>query len=109
MERNVSKEQATQAKSGFGMLFFELLLLIFAIGMFVLAKQTQGVSVVAGLLLLLVLGICLGGFFIVDPNRSKVLVTFGTYRGTVRQPGFYWTNPFTRKKTFSLRAHNLNG
>ena len=59
--------------------------------------------------LLVVFVVCACGFFVVEPNRSKVLVLFGTYRGTVREPGFYWTNPFTRKKKVSLRAHNLNG
>jgi hypothetical protein len=51
--------------------------------------------------------VCLFGFFIVTPNHSRVLVLFGRYRGTVRQPGFYWTNPFTSKPTLSLRAHNV--
>jgi len=37
-----------------------------------------------------------------------VLVLFGTYRGTVRKEGFYWTNPFTWRQKVSLRAHNLN-
>ncbi len=48
------------------------------------------------------------GYFIVNPNMSRVLVLFGTYRGTVRTPGFYWTNPFTSKLVVSLRAHNLS-
>lgn len=51
--------------------------------------------------------ICLGGFFVVTPNHSRVLVLFGRYRGTVREPGFYWTNPFTSKRVLSLRAHNV--
>jgi len=51
--------------------------------------------------------VCAFGFFIVTPNHSRVLVLFGSYRGTVRQEGFYWTNPFTSKRSVSLRAHNL--
>jgi regulator of protease activity HflC (stomatin/prohibitin superfamily) len=38
-----------------------------------------------------------------------VLILFGTYKGTQRQSGFYWTNPFKRKVRVSLRARNLNG
>ncbi len=49
------------------------------------------------------------GFFLVNPNMARVLVLFGTYRGTVRQAGFWWTNPFTSKRKLSLRAHNLDG
>jgi regulator of protease activity HflC (stomatin/prohibitin superfamily) len=51
--------------------------------------------------------VCLFGFFIVSPNHSRVLVLFGRYRGTVREAGFYWTNPFTSKRKVSLRAHNV--
>ncbi len=34
------------------------------------------------------------GFFTLQPNEARVLVLFGAYRGTVRDPGFYWGNPF---------------
>lgn len=53
--------------------------------------------------------IILFGYFVVSPNDSRVLVLFGTYRGTVRTDGFWWTNPFTSKKRVSLKAHNQNG
>ncbi len=65
-------------------------------------------------LLLPILGGVLGsillmcGFFIVNPNMSRVLVLFGRYRGTVAADGFYWTNPFTIKTKVSLKAHNLS-
>src|SRR5262245_34411272 len=49
------------------------------------------------------------GYFVVSPNDSRALVLFGRYRGTVRNEGFFWTNPFTVKKKVSLKAHNLNG
>ena len=48
------------------------------------------------------------GFFIVNPNESRVLVLFGKYRGTVRKNGFSWTNPFTIRRKVSLRIRNLN-
>lgn len=48
------------------------------------------------------------GFFIVNPNDARVLVLFGRYRGTVRQEGFYWTNPFTVRRKVSLKQHNFN-
>lgn len=60
----------------------------------------------AGMLLFVLL---LPGFFIVEPNLGRALVLFGSYRGTVRTAGFWWTNPFTNKKKISLRAYNLNG
>ena len=48
------------------------------------------------------------GFFIVNPNVSRVLILFGKYRGTVRDNGFFWTNPFTIRRKVSLRIRNLN-
>lgn len=48
------------------------------------------------------------GFFIVNPNRSKVLVLFGAYQGTVKKNGFHWANPFYVKKAISLRARNFD-
>ncbi|MEM1449060.1 MAG: SPFH domain-containing protein [Planctomycetota bacterium] len=47
------------------------------------------------------------GFYIVNPNMSRVMVLFGHYKGTVRQTGFWWINPFTVKHALSLRAHNV--
>jgi hypothetical protein len=55
----------------------------------------------------IVWAVCLIGFFIVNPNMSRVLVLFGKYRGTVRDEGFYWTNPFTVRTPISLKAHNI--
>ena len=48
------------------------------------------------------------GFFIVNPNSSKVLVLFGNYKGTVRDNGFFWANPFYSRQKISLRARNFD-
>lgn len=49
------------------------------------------------------------GFFIINPNDSKVLVLFGKYVGTVKDNGFYWANPFYAKHKITLRARNIEG
>ena len=36
------------------------------------------------------------------------MVFFGQYRGTFKETGFYWVNPFYDKKKLSLRARNLD-
>ena len=57
----------------------------------------------------LILGVLLlPGFFLVNPNTSKVLLLFGKYIGTVKENGFFWANPFNRKKSVSLRASNFD-
>lgn len=53
-------------------------------------------------------GLCLGGFYTLQPNQAAVLVLFGRYRGTDRTSGFRWANPFLQKMKVSLRARNLN-
>ena len=61
--------------------------------------------------LCLILGIViiflLSGTFIVNPNEAKVLVLFGKYAGSVREPGMYWANPFLKRSVVSLRIHNF--
>ncbi len=48
------------------------------------------------------------GFFIVNPNQSIVLILFGKYQGSVKDNGFFWVNPFNRRRKISLRAHNFD-
>jgi regulator of protease activity HflC (stomatin/prohibitin superfamily) len=62
-----------------------------------------GLAIVCGILILFLLS----GMFIVNPNEAKVLVLFGQYAGSVRQPGMYWANPFYRRTSISLRIHNF--
>lgn len=50
----------------------------------------------------------ISGFFTVEPNQAVVLVFFGRYVGSVREPGFWWTNPFSNKRKVSLRVRNFN-
>ena len=66
--------------------------------------------------------ISLNGFFTLQPNEARVLILFGSYKGTVRRSGFHWSNPFysggvtarmgthaARAATrISLRVHNFN-
>ncbi len=54
-----------------------------------------------GLLLLL-------GLVLVEPNESKAVLLFGRYRGTLREAGFHWVNPFTVRRHVSLRARNFD-
>jgi regulator of protease activity HflC (stomatin/prohibitin superfamily) len=48
------------------------------------------------------------GFTVVYPNGSCVMVLFGAYKGTIRDNGFFWVNPFYIKRRISLRARNFD-
>ncbi|MEO1213385.1 MAG: SPFH domain-containing protein [Bacteroidota bacterium] len=65
-------------------------------------------GVIAFTFLLSLVGlIWLIGLFTVQPNQTRVLLFFGKYKGTVKDNGFFWVNPFYSKKKVSLRVRNL--
>ncbi|MFN0244077.1 MAG: SPFH domain-containing protein [Planctomycetota bacterium] len=108
--RNPSQERQANSLPGYAMLAFVVLLFVASVAAIIYGGNTkQPAFIVPGLLGAIAFPILLPGFFIVEPNLGRVLVLFGSYRGTVRAPGFWYTNPFTSKKKISLRAHNLNG
>ena len=58
--------------------------------------------------LIILIFFSLKGLYTINPNGSKVMVLFGKYMGTVKNNGFFWTNPFYARKSFSLRARNFD-
>ncbi len=89
--------------SGYGILAVAMLMLGAIVFLFVFRQIFLGVAVS------LVWGVLVSGFFVVNPNESRVITLFGSYIGTVKANGFWWANPFFAKKEISLRARNLNG
>jgi regulator of protease activity HflC (stomatin/prohibitin superfamily) len=49
---------------------------------------------VAGLVALAVAILLSPGFFTLQPNEARILVLFGDYKGSCKQGGFCWGNPF---------------
>jgi regulator of protease activity HflC (stomatin/prohibitin superfamily) len=47
------------------------------------------------------------GFTIIQPNDSRVITFFGSYKGTLRQNGFLYTIPFSAKKRVPLKLINF--
>lgn len=95
-------EKTFTARSGYLLLFLEIVLLGLVIGGFILE------IIIPAVVLLVLLVLIAPGFIAVDPNQSYVLVLFGAYKGTIKDNGFFWVNPFFTKKKFSLRARNFN-
>src|SRR5690554_4953045 len=94
-------EKITTPSSGYVMVLLELILATASTLLFVYN------SYLAGALSLVVLILILPGFFIVEPNKAMVLLLFGAYKGTVKNNGFFWVNPFMTKKKISLRVRNF--
>ena len=97
-----SQEKNFNPLNGYMMLLVAFLLLCTALFLLIGIKNPLGLVSV-----LLFLG-TIPGFFLVNPNGSKVLVLFGKYVGTVKSNGFFWANPFFQKKAISLRARNFD-
>jgi len=102
------RESEARAKSGLTMLIALPVLLILDIAWLIAsARAGQAYGAVGAVVVMCVLLLLLAGFFVVDPNISRVVMLFGQYRGTERRPGLWWTNPFTTRRKVSLRVRNF--
>jgi regulator of protease activity HflC (stomatin/prohibitin superfamily) len=102
-------EKSVSKFNGFIALF--LVIALFALDIFLLVTgiRTDDSSILWFFIPLVIISfISFGGFIVIQPNESKVLILFGKYTGTVRDSGFWWVNPFTSKKHVSLRIRNFN-
>ena len=97
------QEKVVRPISGYIMLL--VLIALIATGIYFTLQSKN--PIIAGITVLLSLFL-MKGFFFFAPNGSRVLVLFGKYIGTVRENGFYWTNPFYSRQSISLRARNLD-
>jgi len=113
---NRNREVPVHAASGWLWLVIVIVLFVAAIwalvaGIAAASNSHEGVGQLLGAsVLLIILAIISGsGFFTLQPNEAAVLILFGAYKGTVRDSGFFWTNPFKKRVKISLRARNFNG
>ena len=95
------KEITKKPMAGFALL--SVCLALIALGSFELYVNYYlfgGICLFVGVFLLT-------GLTVINPNESSVVTLFGSYKGTVKENGFFWMNPFYVKKKISLRARNL--
>ncbi|MGH7713312.1 MAG: SPFH domain-containing protein [Gemmatimonadaceae bacterium] len=102
------REKPYRATNGY--LAFLLLLLLLSLSLWQIVRSGQSGSEVGAVVWSVVATlVALGwiGLFTVQPNEAKALTLFGDYKGSVRQSGFWWANPFMHKRRVSLRARNF--
>ena len=106
MKRTASEERVASSGNGFVYVVIGLILMIVAI--FLLLSRPSALT--GGLFGVgLLLGIaCLAGLYMLQPNQAVLLTLFGSYRGTDRNTGLRWANPFYIKAKMSVRARNFN-
>ncbi|HCT79314.1 MAG TPA: hypothetical protein DGG94_00360 [Micromonosporaceae bacterium] len=66
-------------------------------------------GVVSGVLVAvaLILVLLASGLIVISPNDARVIQFFGSYTGTIDQPGFHGTWPLTEKRKISKRIRNF--
>ncbi len=97
-------EKEIKPTSGYPILLLSLIISI--VGVYFITQESFLIGIGFGLLLLDL--ILLIGLFFISPNKAMVLTLFGEYKGTVKENGFYWVNPFLSKKPITLRAKNFD-
>jgi len=103
------REKELRSFSGWLMLAVLLLLIIGGAAQLVNAirHSASGWQAVLCLVVMIVAAVCLAGLTVVNPNEAKVVTLFGVYKGSIKQPGFWWLNPLTTRRQLSLRVRNF--
>lgn len=95
----------TKKKMGVLMLIFVIMLFIASSAVFFIGVNAaidagrnpafiNIVEIIIGCGLFIVSCILCGGFKLINPNEAAVLTLFGKYKGTLKDAGFYYVNPF---------------
>jgi regulator of protease activity HflC (stomatin/prohibitin superfamily) len=95
-------EKTKSAMSAYLILLVMLAIIVGAIFSFLFEITWLGVILIPVFILFSI------GLTVVNPNESSVLILFGAYKGTIKQNGFFWVNPFLVRKKISLRARNFD-
>jgi regulator of protease activity HflC (stomatin/prohibitin superfamily) len=108
---NVTSERTARFLPGIPLLVLGLALFLAAVAAFYEATRHHGAAaaglVWAGVLLALAAIFLWRGLTPVAPGRAHVVQLFGKYRGTIRDPGLQWVNPFAARLPVSTRIRNL--
>jgi len=96
------QEKILKAKPGMPFVVLFILLYLAAIAFIIIGGNLLSNQVTAGAILLAIgiIWTMIGyipffGFKIIKPQEALVLTVFGKYTGTLKEPGFYFVNPFS--------------
>ena len=113
-------ERVVEARSGWTMLLLNIALPVIAVIVMVFlpfgepdqfgvvapgAGWIVAIRVLAALLMIVFAVLMLLGYFTLQPNEARVLILFGSYKGTVRKSGFHWANPFYARIRGKAASH----
>jgi len=102
------RERLARCLSGWMVVFVLIAVLIGSIYALVTAARAhEGIAVGFWAFILALDVFLLTGFIVVNPNEAQVVLLFGNYLGSIKQPGFWWMNPLCNKRRVSLRVRNF--
>ena len=103
-------ERAARFVPGLLMLVLGIVGVAAGVVLIVLAAHQSGGTAKAliwlAVLVFVASALVLGGLAPVVPGQARVVQLFGKYRGTIREPGLQWVNPFTKRIVVSTRIRN---
>jgi hypothetical protein len=99
----VIAERAAQTVPGWPAVWGCLVVVAAGIGLTVTGAPA---AIGAGVALLVIGVVLFRGLTVVVPGEARVVLLFGKYSGTIRQPGMHWVNPFTERRRISVRVRN---
>jgi len=103
-------ERAARFLPGMQMLVLGIAVLLAGAGIIIGAAQLSGagtvVLIIVAALVLVAGALVLRGLTAVVPGQARVVQLFGRYRGTIRDAGLQWVNPFTERIVVSTRIRN---
>ena len=108
-DRRVTESEA-RSLPGLGMLVLGIVLILAGVVVALVASHvSHGAAValvVVCVLIFIAASLVLAGLTPVVPGQARVVQLFGRYRGTIRDSGLQWVNPFTRRIAVSTRIRN---
>src|SRR5215467_1803793 len=103
-------EREARSSAGLRMLAAGIVGLLAGVALAVVASHlSHGAAVALVVLCVLIFiasALALAGLTPVVPGQARVVQLFGRYRGTIRDSGLQWVNPFTRRISVSTRIRN---
>ena len=102
------RENEYRASAGLPAVLFLLLIVGLSLaGLFNSVAVDRPALTIASSVAVLLTSLCFLGLFVVNPGDAKALILFGSYKGTVKEAGFWFANPFLTKRRISVRIRNF--
>jgi regulator of protease activity HflC (stomatin/prohibitin superfamily) len=104
-------EYSARSAPGLRILVLGIVIVLGGIALIVVASRQSGATqkalIAVGILAFLASILLFRGLTAVVPGQARVVQLFGKYRGTIRESGLQWVNPFTERISVSTRIRNL--